>query len=469
MLKKDRWRLALVLLVVVAALFFVFPIKGRVKLGLDLSGGAHIVLQAQPAEGEDLTADAIDRLMVVLRNRIDQYGVAEPLIQKQGADRIIVDLPGVEDPEAALDLIGRTALLEFREVLSSTSALPPQAERKNYDSDEEYNAAVQRWNAYRDQQDALKVRMTEEAKGNPDVLIASDSDGTIYQLGKVYLTGKELKNAAAQHDSLGRPDVSLEFNDEGSKLFESATAESVGRQIAMVLDGNVVSAPRVSEKIAGGRAQITGRFTAAHTRSLAIMLRAGALPVGVTVLENRSVGPSLGADSIHAGSRAGLVGVGLVFLFMVIYYRMLGFTADLSLAIVMLLLFALLIAFKATLTMPGIAGIILTIGMAVDSNILIFERMKEERALGKTIHASLTAGFSKALSTILDSNITTIIAAAVLFHYGSGPLRGFALTLTLGIVSSLFCALVVNRVLLQLLVDYAGLSLLKGRKEVPSR
>ncbi len=221
----------------------------------------------------------------------------------------------------------------------------------------------------------------------------------------------------------------------------------------MVLDGSVISAPNVNERISGGRAIITGHFTPEESRNLAIMLRAGALPVNVSILENRSVGPSLGADSIKAGMYAGLVGLAAVFLFMIVYYRLWGITADLSLCSTMLVLFALLMAFSATLTLPGIAGIILTIGMAVDSNILIFERIKEETAAGKTPNAALTSGFGNALTAILDSNITTVIAAAVLYYFGSGPLRGFAMTLTLGIIASLFSALVVNRVLLQFMVN----------------
>ena len=267
------------------------------------------------------------------------------------------------------------------------------------------------------------------------------------------LTGNELSNARQDHDQLGRPAVSIEFNSEGAKLFDQATAATVGQRLAMVLAGSVISAPNVNERISGGRAIITGHFTPEESRNLAIMLRAGALPVNVSILENRSVGPSLGADSIKAGMYAGLVGLAAVFLFMIVYYRLWGITADLSLCSTMLVLFALLMAFSATLTLPGIAGIILTIGMAVDSNILIFERIKEETAAGKTPNAALTSGFGNALTAILDSNITTVIAAAVLYYFGSGPLRGFAMTLTLGIIASLFSALVVNRVLLQFMVN----------------
>ena len=453
--KKERLRLLIVAVVLVAALFFVFPIKGRVKLGLDLSGGVHIVLRAVPQQGDQLDSDSVDRLMAVLRNRIDQYGVAEPLIQRSGTDRIIIDLPGMDDPEMALSLIGKTAQLEFRQVEKSTSQLPPRAERKNYDSDEEYNAAVERWNAFKAQQDQLLEDM--KAQQTDGHLIAGDEEGAIYELGQLYMTGDRLRNAQTAYDQLGRSVVSIEFDSEGSELFYNATKDNVGRQIAMVLDGVVISAPRVNEPISGGRAQISGNFSSDEARNLAIMLRAGALPVGVEVLENSTVDPSLGNDSIRSGQLAGIIGVGAVFLFMILFYRVMGVTACLSLLSTLLLLFAMMIMVGSTLTLPGIAGIILTIGMAVDSNILIFERMKEEAALGRSRYASITAGFTKVFSTIFDSNITTVIGAAVLFYIGSGPLRGFALTLTLGIIASMFSALMVNRVLLILLANYTKL------------
>lgn len=460
MLRKDRWRLTF--MAVVIAVSAVVVLRGKVNLGLDLRGGAHIVLQASGTKDVPLTLDSLDRLRTVLEKRVNQYGLTEPTLQKQGVDRMIVDLPGVEDPQAALRLIGSTALLEFREVIQtlySAAPLPPQAERKNYDSDEEFNAAVKRWNDYRTQLEESQAKAMEQAKdfkGEEWQIVAGDDGGSIYLLGRPMLTGNELSNATSGFDQLGRPDVSLEFNSKGSELFEKATEATVGRQLAMVLDGSVISAPRVNERISGGKAQITGHFSVEEAKGLAVMLRAGALPVNVSILENRSVGPSLGSDSINAGAYAGMIGLAAVFLFMLLYYRLWGVTADLSLCTTLLVLFALLMAFKATLTLPGIAGIILTIGMAVDSNILIFERIREEMRAGKTPNAALTSGFSNALTTILDSNITTVIAAAVLYYYGSGPLRGFAMTLTLGIIASLFSALVVNRVLLQLMVNYGS-------------
>jgi preprotein translocase subunit SecD len=452
MLKKDRWRLAIVIVVVVAALLSVFPLDGKINLGLDLKGGAHIVLQAKPTSGSALTDDSIERLLAVLRNRIDQYGVAEPVIQREGRDRVIVDLPGVEDPEAALELIGKTALLEFRKVLGATPAMPPGPERQNYASDDEFQAAQKRWNDAKVEIETYKSELEKQVGIAGGDIVAKDEEGRYFLLGPSLVSGKHLVDAKTQFDNLGRAVVTLEFNSERAKLFEQATAENVGKQISIVLDGNVVSAPVVQERISGGNAQISGRFSTAEAQRLAIMLRAGALPVPVDVLENRSVGPSLGADSINAGLKAGLIGTLLVLGFMLLYYRTLGIAADVALTVCLLLVFAGLISLKATLTLPGIAGIILTIGMAVDGNILIYERIIEEAKLGKTPTAAIDAGFKKALTTILDANITTLIAAGVLYYFGSGPIRGFAVTLSIGILASVFSAIVVTRVLLQVLM-----------------
>ncbi len=269
----------------------------------------------------------------------------------------------------------------------------------------------------------------------------------------MYVGGGDLTKAETNFDQFGKAAVSLKFNPEGAKLFDEATAANIQKQIAIVLDNVVISAPVVQQRISGGEAQITGSFTTAEANRLAIMLRAGALPVEVEVLENRSVGPSLGADSIHDGVKSGLIGAALVVVFMIVYYGMLGIAADIALAVAMLLVVAAIIALKSTLTLPGIGGMVLTIGMAVDGNILIYERMKEEFRSGKTIMAALDAGFRKALVVILDSNITTLIAAAILFYFGSGPIRGFAVTLSVGVVASVFCNTVVTRTLLGVMLS----------------
>ncbi|HPX03802.1 MAG TPA: protein translocase subunit SecD [Synergistaceae bacterium] len=454
MVKRDKWRLGLILAVILIAAYIAFPIQGKVRLGLDLRGGVHIVLQAKGTPENPVTPDSIDRLLAVLRSRIDQYGIAEPVIQKQGDDRIAVDLPGVEDPEAALDLIGRTAVLEFRQVLGESPRVPAEPVRSNYDSDEQFRAAQDRWQQARDEVDGYVKQMEEAVKANPDIAVGKGEDGTAYLLGKAYVTGKDLTKADTTFDQFGKAAVSLKFNSEGAKLFDEATAANVGKQIAIVLDGVVISAPVVQQRISGGEAQITGKFSTPEANRLAIMLRAGALPVAVEILENRSVGPSLGADSINDGIKSGLIGAVLVVVFMLIYYGFLGLAADLALCVAMLLVMASLIFLRSTLTLPGIGGIILTIGMAVDGNILIYERMKEELASGKTQMAALDAGFRKALVVILDSNITTLIAAAVLFYFGSGPIRGFAVTLSIGVISAVFCNVIVTRSLLGVMLSH---------------
>ena len=451
--RNDRLRLWLVLIVVAGAACFAYFYRDGLNLGLDLRGGAHIVLQAKGTPENPLQDDSIDRLLAVLRNRIDQYGVAEPIIQKSGTDRIIVDLPGIQDPAAALELIGRTAQLDFREVIDSTGTPPPAPVRSNYDSDIQFVNAQERWQRAIEQLNNSSADFQARAKSIVGAIVApAEEQGRFYLLGSVLLSGKDLVNAAVNPDSLGRMGVSLEFNSEGARLFEEATARLVGKQLAIVLDDVVISAPVVQDRIAGGHAQITGRFTADEAGRLAIMLKAGALPVAVEIAENRSVGPSLGADSVRQGLEAGLFGAGMVLVFMLIYYQFRGLAADFALAVTVLLIFAGLIAFNATLTLPGIAGIILTLGMAVDGNVLIYERVREEQKAGKTPMAALDAGFRKALVTILDSNITTLIAALVLFYFGSGSVRGFGVTLSVGLVASVFANIVVTRAILQLFV-----------------
>ena len=455
--RADKIRLWVVLIVIIAAGVYCWFNFDSLNLGLDLKGGAHIVLQAKDTPENPLRDDSIDRLLAVLRNRIDQYGVAEPIIQKSGSDRIIVDLPGIQDPAAALELIGRTAQMDFREVIESTGATPPPAPiRSNYDSDIQFVNAQERWRNAVAQLANASADLIARVASNPGSIVApAEEAGRYYLLGPVLLSGKDLNNAEVTPDNLGRMGVSLEFNSDGARLFEEATGRLIGKQIAIVLDNVVISAPVVQDRIAGGRAQITGRFTADEAGRLAIMLKAGALPVAVEIAENRSVGPSLGADSVRQGLEAGLFGAGMVLVFMLLYYQFRGLAADLALAVTVLLIFAGLIAFNATLTLPGIAGIILTLGMAVDGNVLIYERIKEERATGKTPMAALDSGFRKALVTILDSNITTLIAALVLFYFGSGSVRGFGVTLSVGLVASVFANVVVTRAILQLFLGKA--------------
>ncbi len=448
MVKKDKWRLMMVLIVVIIAAIIVYPIKGKIKLGLDLSGGVHIVLQAKETPENPVTSDSIDRLLAVLRSRIDQYGIAEPVIQRQGEDRIAIDLPGIENPEAALELIGRTAVLNFRQVLGESPRVPAKPARKNYSNDEEFKAAEERWQEAKNEVDEYITKMKVSVKADSNVDVLMGENGSAYLLGKTYVTGKHLAKAETMFDQFGKAGVSIKFNAEGAKLFDEATDVNISKQIAIVLDEVVISAPVVQQRISGGEAQITGKFSTEDANKLAIMLRAGALPVAVEILENRSVGPTLGSDSVNSGIKSGLIGAGLVVLFMLVYYGLLGIAADIALCVAVLLVLASLIFLKSTLTLPGIGGIVLTIGMAVDGNILIYERMKEEFRSGKSLVAALDSGFKKALVVILDSNITTLIAAVVLFYFGSGPIRGFAVTLSIGVIASVFCNVVVTRTLL---------------------
>ena len=379
-------RLVMIILVVGIAVFYAFPLDKNINLGLDLQGGSHIVLECIDTPDAPVDSDAVSRVIEIITNRINPEGVKEPVIQRQGERRILVQLPGMDDPQEAESLIGKTALLEFKD----------------------------------------------------------DS-------GQTLLTGAHLKNAKASFDRFGRSNVLLEFDEEGARLFEQATMRNVGKVLAITLDGQEISAPVVEEPIPSGEASIVGQFSVEEAQQLALLLRSGALPVEVKILENRSVGPTLGKDSINRGLKAGLVGLLLILVFMVVFYKGFGIVADLSLGICLLLVMGGLAILNATLTLPGIAGIILTIGMAVDANILIFERIKEELKMDKTFRASIEAGFSKAFRTILDANVTTLIAAIALLYFGSGPIRGFAVTLSIGIAVSMFTAIIVTKLILELM------------------
>ncbi len=366
---------------------------------------------------------ALEQSLETIRNRVDEFGVSEPEIIPQGKDRILIQLPGIKDPQRAINLIGKTALLEFKLL------------------DEEYS-------------------LDEALKGNVpsgDIIaygykVESETGRrtkTPYLLEKkTLLTGESLEDARVSiSDRFGESYVSLKFDSQGARDFERITAANVKKRLAIVLDGVVHSAPVIQERISGGNAQITGNFTMDEAHDLAIVLRAGALPAPVRILEQRTVGPSLGQDSIDKGILSIIVGSILVILFMVMYYNLSGIVADVALFLNIILILGALAAFKATLTLPGIAGIVLTIGMAVDANVLIFERIREELRLGKSPRAAIAGGYSKALLTIVDANVTTLIAALVLFQFGTGPVKGFAVTLSIGIICSMFTAIFVTRII----------------------
>jgi len=374
---------------------------------------------------------AVDQAVETITNRIDQFGVAEPDIRPQGRDRILVQLPGIKDPKRAIDIIGKTALLEFKLV---------------------------------DEDNSLE----EALKGNipPGDEILYQTKGEAGSKRKIpfllkkraVITGEYLTDARVQIDSrYNEPYVSLSFDSRGARLFGQITGANIKKRLAIVLDGVVNSAPVIQDKITGGRAQITGRFTMEESRDLAIVLRAGALPAPVKIIEERTVGPSLGKDSITKGLKSMIIGGIVVILFMVFYYKFAGLLADLALLLNIVFIAAGLAFFGATLTLPGIAGIILIIGMAVDANVLIFERIREELRLGKTPRAAVDSGYRKALVTILDANITTLIAALVLFQFGTGPVKGFAVTLSIGIIASLFTAIFITRVIFDYFIIERGM------------
>jgi len=388
---------------------------------------ARFVLAMSPREVAHLKDLAVRQGLETIRNRVDQFGVAEPSIQQQGDNRILIQLPGVQDPERAKALIGKTALLEFK--LIDEKVDPERAVREGVPEGDEllYQRRVD--------------RETRQERKIPYVVQK-----------KTLLTGADLSTARVSIDqNTSEPYVSVEFNAAGAKAFGELTEANVGRRLAIVLDGNVHSAPVIRERIPSGQAQITGGFTSEEATDLAIVLRAGALPAPVQVLEERTVGPSLGADSIQRGVWSTLAAGVVVVLFMLVYYRLSGLIADLALGLNLLILLAAMAAFQATLTLPGIAGIVLTIGMAVDTNILIFERIREELRAGKTVRAAIDAGFARAFKTVIDTHVTVLVSGLILFQFGTGPVKGFAVSLMIGIAASLFTAVFFTRLIFDLI------------------
>ncbi|MCS7182224.1 MAG: protein translocase subunit SecD [Thermoanaerobaculum sp.] len=507
MRKNLTWRWVLIGLVTAGAVFVMWPPQEKIHLGLDLKGGIHLVLQVNtddavraevdaamerlrqalaekgfPPESMARTEDqegftfkpavqtdsavldkvleeklpefsvsrgvtitcrlqdmvvrelrdmAVRQALETIRNRVDQFGVAEPVIQRQGnGDRIVVQLPGVDDPARVKDLIRATAFLEIKPVVATA------------DSEQELLAPY----GGRVPDDAMVL--TGDVRDVTDRIV-----GKRYYLVKKasVVTGRDLRNARRSQDQFGQPAVSFSLTPEGGKKFGAYTGAHIGEQMAIVLDNKVYSAPVIRAQITDAGI-IEGSFTIQSAEDLALVLRAGALPASITYLEERTVGPSLGRDSIVRGVRSGLAGLAMVVVFMLAYYRGAGINANVALILNAVLLLGALAAFRATLTLPGIAGIILTVGMAVDANVLIFERIREELGLGKTVRNAVDLGFSRALATIIDSNLTTLIAALFLFQFGTGPIRGFAVTLSFGIIISMFTAVFVSRTLFELVL-----------------
>jgi len=492
-----RWRVLLTLGVTALAIFLAYPPSRKIKLGLDLKGGIHLVLQVMTEDAVNAETDqeiarfqdvfkresitfttatkekpghfyfaglaldqegkakdvvdkytrdwdysfvgdrmdftlkptaiqflkdqAVNQTLETLRNRIDTFGVAEPLIQRQGADRLVVELPGIEDPDRVKNLIKVTAVLEWKLVKAGPAE-------------------------------------TEEALlGGAGVPVPPDAEvvrgdtkrsaGGYYLVDKVAaVTGKDLRSVRRSQDEWNSPAVSFSLSPEGSRRFEQVTGENIGKSIAIILDNKVISAPRVEDRISGSGI-IRGRFTLEEADDLVTVLKAGALPAGIQYLEERTIGPALGSDSVRQGLMAGLVAIVAIMAFLVFFYRLSGLNALAALVLNVVLLFGALGYFHATLTLPGIAGIILSIGMAVDANVLIFERIKEEQLVGKGVRNAIAQGFSRAFTAIFDSNLTTIISAVFLFQFGTGPIKGYAVTLIIGLVANLFTAVFVSRVI----------------------
>ena len=507
MTRSDQWKLLSVVAATMLSLWYLFPSwryysitpterekvpvgqlgelrKKAVHLGLDLQGGMHLLLEVDrsrlsPAESQDAT----DRAMEVLRNRVDQFGVAEPIIQRQGEDRIVVQLPGLTDRARARELLGKTALLEFKLVRT------PDEARSLFQRLDSFLAArgaaagagldtlLQRQpltSHFLDISSGAFVRLEDVpvverllATSGIDSLIPSDTDlqwstedvsfqgvtgRSIYVLKReADMTGGSIATAEAriglEQTNPGGWGVSMTMTPKGRADFARVTGNNVGRQLAIVLDGRISSAPTIRERIPSGDASITGSFSLEEAKDLAIVLRAGALPAPVRIVEERSVGPSLGSDSIQQGLMAGLIGSILVVVFMAIYYQLSGLIAIVAMVLNIVYVVATLAGFGATLTLPGIAGLVLTVGMSVDANVLIFERIREELRNQKSVRQAVELGYNRAFRTIFDANFTTLISALFLFQFGTGPIKGFAVTLSIGLIANMFTAVLFTRMI----------------------
>ena len=390
------------------------------EVDLNVANGTDVTLTPNPVALQRATADTVARSIEIVRRRIDETGTKEPIIEQEGKDRILLQLPGVENPEHVKDILGKTAKLTFQMVDPSVSP-----------------------------EDAAKGRVPAGDEALPLADGRGRQNGQLIVVRKrIMVSGDTLTDARLTFDQYSAPAVSFKFDSIGARRFADVTRENVGKLFAIVLDRKVISAPRINEPITQGNGIITGSFTSQSAEELALLLRAGALPAPLKILEERTVGPGLGADSIHAGALASVVGVALVVAFMIIFYGLFGLYADIALFFNLCLIMASLSLLGATLTLPGIAGIALTMGMAVDANVLIYERIREELRGGRSIISSLQAGFERAFGTILDSHVTTLVAGALMFWLASGPVKGFAVTLSLGVITSLFSAILVTRLLI---------------------
>jgi SecD/SecF fusion protein len=514
-MKRDTWRSLITMASILLGLFYLYPtyqyyfspptnpdqldaIKDKsINLGLDLQGGIHLVLEVDPSKlSEDERSDVVERAKEVITNRIDQFGVAEPIIHREGEWRIVVELPGVQDIQRAKDLIGERARLEFKILkpgIERTSLLDKiDRHLSNTRGDSASSAASDIFGSASDEAPSLRKYILQN-QGGGDWMVAGDSQKTVqaildqvdhlvpsdgqflwsskldqmadgndyrrlyYVRKKVEMTGEIVADAKVTRgqsfEYANQSIINFSTTEEGVKIFQRVTGSFVDERMAIILDERVYSAPTIQVKIRDGRSIITGSSSVEEAKDLAIVLRSGSLPVDVNIVEDRTVGPSLGRDSIDQGRKAALIGLVIVMIFMILYYGLSGIIADLALSLNLLFVMAILAGFGGTLTLPGIAGIILTIGMAVDANVLIFERIREELDSGKTVRASVETGYGRAFLTIVDANLTTIITAIVLYQFGTGPIKGFALTLMIGIICSMYTALFVTRTVFNLILS----------------
>ena len=458
-MQKQQSLIVIILILIVAAI--VTLVKFPLSLGLDLRGGSQLTIQVQPtAEVTTITLENLEDTKRVMENRVNGLGVSEPIVQTIGSDKILVQLPGVSDPEQAERVLGGTAQLEFRNQIRGT------------EEQFQTQAIIQRQILL--EQERLRAEEPEniEAIAENAEQLQQVNQAILAFFEPVGLTGKNLVNAQPQPLQGGVGwEVAIEFDNDGGENFAQLTKDlaGTGRSIGIFLDNTLVSSPTVGPQFAdagitGGRAVVTGNFTAESASDLAVQIRGGALPFPVKVVENRTVGATLGRDSINRSVFAGISGLILVLIFMAVYYRLPGMIADVSLAIYTLLTLACYALIGVTLTLPGIAGFILSIGMAVDANVLIFERTREELRSGKTLYRSVESGFYRAFSSILDSNVTTLIACAALGYLGSGLVRGFAVTLAIGVIVSMFTAVSCSRSLL--LITVLGLPGVRQKPEL---
>jgi preprotein translocase subunit SecD len=427
---NHRFRLVVIALIALVCLASIIIFK--FNLGLDLQGGMRLVLQAREVPNVKFTPDLLDGSLEVIRTRIDALGVSEPLIQRKGEKQLIVELPGIREPERAIKLVGDSAILEF--------------------AAGEYASAEIAQLATAD----IKALYGENAKRIAEARY--DSQGHVIGsnpliIREVFLTGKYLKYAGPSTDEYGRPAISIEFGTEGAKKMFDFTNSNIGKPMIIMLDGRVISAPRVNGAISD-KGQITGGFSVKEMQDFIIKLKAGSLPVPLDLVENRQVGPTLGKDSIAKSILAGLIGFAFVAIFMVSYYKFPGVVSIVALILFMLINLAILSLLKATLTLVGIAGLLLAMGMAVDTNVIIFERLKEELRFGHDIKKAMDIAFQRAMTSIIDSHVTTIIGTSVLFFLGTGTVKGFAITLMVGILSSLFTAIVLTHWILDYCAEF---------------